>query len=141
MNEQQEEPIDLFEIQNINSNDIEENVDNDQHQEINTTSNNEITVSKTQLILCIRAHQYSRFTPYLLECNPNIFDNLNQLSEQELQERLDTIKLMQSLRQSQKIVSGIRPHVFLAYENLTQMIGLQTQGLTNQLFQDDNFLD
>lgn len=102
-----------------------------------------VTPAQTKLILQISAYKTShRFGEWLKTDHASIFENLEYLTEQELRDRLNSLDIIISNKNTGKSIEAGVTLGLIGYENLTHnLLGLQTQGVTKALISDDTFLD
>src|SRR6185437_4547786 len=109
------------EHQSIDLSEIENNA-----PETNDNTSGEITPEKTKLILEINGYKYSRFSAVLSESMKDVFENLDTLSEEQLLNRIQSIKLIISNRNNARFTEYFWGAAANGYENITKLCGLHT---------------
>ncbi len=109
--------------------------------EIESNITPEISSSKTSLILILESYQYSRFKDRIIHSNPEIFNNLHVLSEEQLQERIDSAKLLIQAKNNAVIVQAASAGITKSYEGFTKILGFNTTGLAEALTKNEDTLD
>lgn len=128
--------LNLEEIQNNNI--IESNED-EENEEVNSDST--ITKKKTELIAFLNAYQYSIFGNKILLVYPKIFENLGSYNENELEERLNSIKLLIQQKNNVKFTKQVFVPIMKTYEAFTQLIGFNTKGIADTMSNNEDILE
>jgi hypothetical protein len=127
---------------NINLNEVQnENVDTDDESGIDESKSNVITQKKTELICTLEAYHCSIFGERILQKYPTIFNALHELTEEELNERLNSVKILIQQGNYAKITQQVWKPITYSYEGLTKLLGFNTTGIAKILSEQQDTLE